>query len=525
MDLRQHRPRAAISLHIFYGDFIERFESILSNLDFPFDVFITTTEREIYDRAIAAFTKLSVNLPEIRLTPNQGRNFGPMLVEFGQRFLEYEAILHLHSKKSLYRGSEQLGWSRYLFDNLASRSMSRQHLGLLAKKDVGMSFLRTPQDMPFFANHWLKNTAKGNWLNETLKLEVKVSGPITYPIGGMFWFKPEAVRGLLTHPWEYGDFEEEKGQLDGTLAHAIERYFSALTRRNGFKTIAWETIAPFASEDKSYALEEYFNHLDGVTDTFLEDIPFLSLDFFDTIAFRTHPYDDHAKYLTAQSFGLNDSEADDFVKLRNLCELNIRVEKTTGDVGLKEVSVNFSSELEKEMGLSIEPTELHAREVSFEASILRPKSRICRIISKRQTLGKETIIVSDTYYQMNDFLKLLESLGISQEGLDIRLSSETGLRKDRGDYWRLESLRFQHRDDFLHIGDHYVSDAQVPGDYGLRALLILNSRDLAKLHGIDLENSLESARNFECVYIHRIFQNQERIYLTKDFAGGRQIHV
>jgi FMN phosphatase YigB (HAD superfamily) len=515
----------AISLHIFYGDFIERFESILANLDFPFDIYVTTTEKEIYDRAIAVFTKLSDNPPEIRLTPNQGRNFGPMLVEFGQKFLEYEAILHLHSKKSLYRGSEQLGWSGYLFNNLASRSLARQHLGLLAKDDVGISFLRTPKDMPFFANHWLKNTAKGNWLNETLKLEVKVSGPITYPIGGMFWFKPEAVRELLAHPWEYGDFEEENGQLDGTLAHAIERYFSALSTRNGFKTIAWETIAPFASEDKSFALEEYFEQLDGVTDTLLEDIPFLSLDFFDTIAFRTHPYDDYAKYLTAQSFGLDDSQAIDFVNLRNLCEFNIRIDKTDGDVGLQEVSVNFSCALERELGLSIEPTELHAREVSFEGSILRPKSRICKIISKRQSLGKQTVIVSDTYYQMNDFLNLLDSVGISREGLDIRLSSETGLRKDRGDYWKTESLRFQYDQDFLHIGDNYVSDAQVPGDFGLRAMLILNSRDLAKLHGIDIDNSLESMRNFEHVYAHRIFQNQERIYLSKDFAGGRQIHV
>jgi predicted HAD superfamily hydrolase len=241
--------------------------------------------------------------------------------------------------------------------------------------------------------------------------------------------------------------------------------------------------------------------------------------------YRTHPYDDQAKYLAGLSFGLNELEAERFVGLRNQCELRLRQETGEGDVGLSDVSNSLSSKIEEILGLSISPSELHSREVSMETRILRPKTRICRIISNRQSAGKETIIASDTYYQTKDFQKLLESVGISPRGLDIRLSSETGIRKDRGDYWKREASRFSKDPNFLHVGDNYVSDVQIPGDYGLANLLILNSRDLAKLHGVDIGNSLESMNNLEHVHAHRLFQNQERPYIPRHFGGDRLIRV
>jgi hypothetical protein len=99
------------------------------------------------------------------------------------------------------------------------------------------------------------------------------------------------------------------------------------------------------------------------------------------------------------------------------------------------------------------------------------------------------------------------------------------MRKDRGDYWKREASRFSKDPYFLHVGDNYVSDVQIPGDYGLANLLILNSRDLAKLHGVDIGNSLESMNNPEQVHAHRLFQNQERPYLPRHFGGDRLIRV
>ena len=115
-----NRPvKIAIVLHIFYEDYVDKFCSLISRIDFPVDVFVTTPNTKI---ANAAEKKLSrtqnVNKVEVALVPNRGRNFAPLFVEFGQEMLKYDIIGHFHSKKSLFSGKEQTEWADYLFNVL-----------------------------------------------------------------------------------------------------------------------------------------------------------------------------------------------------------------------------------------------------------------------------------------------------------------------------------------------------------------------------------------------------------------------
>jgi len=50
----------------------------------------------------------------------------------------------------------------------------------------------------------------------------------------MFWFRPAALAGLLDLELADADFEPEAGQVDGTMAHAMERFLGLLVRSNGF---------------------------------------------------------------------------------------------------------------------------------------------------------------------------------------------------------------------------------------------------------------------------------------------------
>ena len=54
----------------------------------------------------------------------------------------------------------------------------------------------------------------------------------------MFWLRPAALRLLLDAHLEVAEFEAEAGQLDGTLAHAIERVFSLSASAGGFSTLS-----------------------------------------------------------------------------------------------------------------------------------------------------------------------------------------------------------------------------------------------------------------------------------------------
>ena len=53
----------------------------------------------------------------------------------------------------------------------------------------------------------------------------------------MFWFKPQALDPLLNCGLTFDDFPEECGQLDGTIAHAIERAFLFIVEAAGFMWI------------------------------------------------------------------------------------------------------------------------------------------------------------------------------------------------------------------------------------------------------------------------------------------------
>ena len=51
----------------------------------------------------------------------------------------------------------------------------------------------------------------------------------------MYWFKPQALRGLEKIPNTIFDIEE--GLVDGTAAHAIERIICNTVVNNGFEIL------------------------------------------------------------------------------------------------------------------------------------------------------------------------------------------------------------------------------------------------------------------------------------------------
>jgi lipopolysaccharide biosynthesis protein len=81
------------------------------------------------------------------------------------------------------------------------------------------------------------------WLNETKPW---------FAAGTMFWFKPSAVQSLLHCPSIQQDaFEVETGQIDGTLAHAIERVLGCATLANGYHLIDTRLAKGIGSPDAS----------------------------------------------------------------------------------------------------------------------------------------------------------------------------------------------------------------------------------------------------------------------------------
>jgi hypothetical protein len=60
---------------------------------------------------------------------------------------------------------------------------------------------------------------------------------LKFPGGSMFWIKPAALHLLKGMNYNALDFEREEGQLDGTLAHAIERIIGFLVQHSGQRLV------------------------------------------------------------------------------------------------------------------------------------------------------------------------------------------------------------------------------------------------------------------------------------------------
>lgn len=59
-------------------------------------------------------------------------------------------------------------------------------------------------------------------------------GALRFPVGSMFWARVAAIRPLLDLALTPDHFPPEAGQVDGTLAHAIERMLGVVCQAGGY---------------------------------------------------------------------------------------------------------------------------------------------------------------------------------------------------------------------------------------------------------------------------------------------------
>jgi lipopolysaccharide biosynthesis protein len=60
--------------------------------------------------------------------------------------------------------------------------------------------------------------------------------------GSMFWARVKALEPVRKLALRDDDFEPELGQVDGTLAHAMERVFAMAAQRAGFEIATVEEL-------------------------------------------------------------------------------------------------------------------------------------------------------------------------------------------------------------------------------------------------------------------------------------------
>lgn len=265
----------AVHLHLFYPDLIPEFLKYLRHIPVPFSLFISIPDGVVVDdnEVEKSFRFLS-NTQEIMIkhTPNRGRDIAPMLCSFAREIQKFDVILHLHTKKTLHHKDLLRGWLKHILEHLLPSNVGIMSILLRLSRDAGIIM------PPDFVSY---NIASDSWGvpdniiiaqslmdRSGLKINLQEEYPeIIYPEGGMFWARPDYFHRLFALGLTYEDFPKEPIDIDGTIAHALERLYCLWGLDDGkkvYRTYFFESeqlVTRRLSAERWYFIDKNRKHL------------------------------------------------------------------------------------------------------------------------------------------------------------------------------------------------------------------------------------------------------------------------
>ena len=238
----------AVILHLFYVELWEEIAGYLENMAGDFDLFVSIPQGSTFQRE-----EITAKFPRafVYECPNRGRDIAPFLKIFSEiEPLHYKYICKIHTKKSVHRG-DGATWRNELYRELLGSAKTIQKIkDHLDQPQVGIigpkgNLLSTELFMG-------ENQAMIGELARRLNLPYR-GELFDFMAGSMFWFKPEAISPILELCLTDQDFPVETGQVDGTLAHAMERFFSFAALTQGYRIIQTGSFSDKKMRNYQYA--------------------------------------------------------------------------------------------------------------------------------------------------------------------------------------------------------------------------------------------------------------------------------
>jgi SAM-dependent methyltransferase/FMN phosphatase YigB (HAD superfamily) len=482
LPVQQAQPgKIAVHLHLYYIDMADELLSHIAKMPFAFDLFITVVNREqapfVEQKARQLCGSHLANLHVI-IVPNRGRDIAAFFVALGSSYQQYDYLCHVHSKKSLFTGTVQKGWCDHLFESLfKDEDHLRRIFGLFAANPkIGLVYPTTAKDIPYWGHSWLSNNRSAHELFSRLKVEVDLSSYIDFPAGSMLWARSKALQPLFGLKLTFEDFPSEPIPNDGTLCHAIERSFCISGDMKHF-TFAELDIheGNFLVGQGKKNLWQYWNLSSDHFRKTLQKFQAISFDVFDTLVTRPLLDQDHAFLLAQHKIERELHIEFDFYEMRKKAEELARARLKPGsDASIQAIYKCF----EEITGLP--PTSVdRIRQIEIENDIqlALPRKGMIDVVTLLQREGKKIVFLSDMFLSSDVIRLILAKHGLITSNAQILVSSETGMRKDTGEIWRL----FLQRIAQVHVGDNECSDVQLAVDNGVPQYHVMSSRRLFEL--------------------------------------------
>jgi lipopolysaccharide biosynthesis protein len=178
---------------------------------------------------------------ELLTFENRGRDILPFLGALQHLAHDKDdlIILKLHTKRSEHLDTGDQ-WRREMIDSLLAHGQAIAALDAFAN-DPELGILAPRGHLLNLDDYWGDNRPMIRHLAGLLGIP-EPEGGARFVSGSMFWARMAALEPLLDSTIDLWNFEPEKGQLDGTAAHAIERMFAVFAEHAGYRVT--QTGAP-----------------------------------------------------------------------------------------------------------------------------------------------------------------------------------------------------------------------------------------------------------------------------------------
>jgi lipopolysaccharide biosynthesis protein len=217
-------PSIAVVVHVYYCDvFSEIMERIRNFKEVPLTLYITTQQHLIND--VKQLIPNTIKNVVIEAVPNHGRDIWPFLqIMLRVKADGHTVVLKLHTKKSnhLHR---KLQWRTAIFDELTGEEKMKHALATF-HDDPQVGMIAPLNNILSMHLHYGANGAKVHEIARRLGLSDHQLRAMPFIAGSMFWANTKVLAPIIDLQLTAEDFEPEAEQVDGTMAHVIERVFT-----------------------------------------------------------------------------------------------------------------------------------------------------------------------------------------------------------------------------------------------------------------------------------------------------------